>query len=229
MTIKSIKIAVGIAVIVTILILPWACPETRAQTGVKTFEPTTTFSVPAYNGTINFAENGSYSSVFFQNNLWIFTDLQINGSQPLENFTVSAQNCNVTIFSYEIFDATAQLSFLQYGVQGKGVQILNLGFGPENGGLVTNAEWGVFLNNKVFASEGQGWTISHDGTISINAANGNVTILHQGELASLGENSNLPFYEQHSVAIVIIGVVAATVVVGVVVNVSIRRRSGDVV
>lgn len=224
MTIKSIRIAVGIAVIITILILPWACLETRAQSGVETFEPTTTFSVPAYNGTINFGENGTYTNAVFQNNMWTFTDLQINGSQPLENFTVSAQNCSVAIFFYRVFDPIDHISFLQYVVEGKGVQILNLGFGPEAGGLTVNAEWSVILRNSVFVNEGQGWTITYDGTMSINGANGNVTIIHSG--AFIGQ-SNLPFYEQHSVAIVIAVAVAAVVSVGIVINVNIRRHQDD--
>lgn len=222
MRIKSFKAAIEIAVIITILFLTWGCLGAQAQSDVKTFEPTTTFSVPAWNGTINFAENGTYSGVVFQNNLWTFTNLQIDGSQPLLNFTVSAENCNVTVFSYQLFDPIDEISFLQYAVEGKGTQIFNLGFGPVPGGLLTNAEWSVILKNSVFASEGQGWTITHDGTMSINGANGNVTIIHSGEYAGL--NSKQPFYEQHSVAIGVVAAVAVTVVSGAIVNLRIRRR-----
>ena len=147
----------------------------------------------------------------------------------MANFSISARNCNVTVFAYQILDPINRISFLQYGVTGEGTQILNLGFGPESSSeLVINSEWSVVFHNNVFSSEGHGWTIAHDGTLSVSAANGNVTIIHTG-FSSFGQNSNLPFYEQHSVAIVVVVAVVAVVGVGVVVNVNIKRRKDDVV
>jgi hypothetical protein len=228
LAISGFKVAAVIGIIVTVAALLLSCPSTQAQVGTA-FEPTTAFSVPAYNGTVNFAVNGTYSNAAFQNNVWTFTNLRLKGSQLLANFSISARNCNVTVFSYQMLDPINRISFLQYGVTGEGTQILNFGFGRESSGALINAEWSVVLHNHVFANEGQGWTIAHDGTLSVSGANGNVTIIHTGSVSGFGQNSNLPFYEQHSVAIVVVVAVVAIVGVGVVVNVNIKRRKDDVV
>ncbi len=52
--------ASGVAIIVIILTLTLICPNTLAQTSTA-FGPATKFSVPAYNGVISFAENGTYT------------------------------------------------------------------------------------------------------------------------------------------------------------------------
>ena len=217
-----------IGIIVVILILPWTCANTQAQTS-KAFEPTTKFSVPNYNGTINFAVNGTYYNATFQNNIWTFTDLQLEGSQLFKNFSVSAQDCNITIFIFQrlnpVFSSGA---ILVYGVEGKGNQVLNLGFGPERSGFSSSVDWSVILKDNTFAAPGEGWSISHDGTMNISGANGNVTVLYWGFLANAGQSSNLPFYEQHSVAIFAAVAVAATVMVTVAIKVNIRRSKDDV-
>ena len=93
------KVSTGIAIIVIIFIFLLTCPNTQAQTNTS-FNPADKFSIPAYNGSISFAVNGTYSNATFENNTWTFTNLLLNGSQPLENFEISTQNSNVTIFSY---------------------------------------------------------------------------------------------------------------------------------
>ena len=195
------------------------------------FSPADKFSVPTYNGTISFVVNGTYSKATFENNTWTFTNLLINGSQPLENFAISAQNSNVTVFSYQAFNATTfQVERLRYVVEGQGEQIFNLGFGSEEGGLSANVEWGVVLNNSVFVSEGNGWSISHDGTMVVTGATGNVSIVHYGFLNFYGNNSlgsNLPFYQQHSVAIAIAIVVAITVAIAVAIKVKNRKHPSE--
>lgn len=215
------KVISGIAVIAIIFILPLTCPNTQAQTNTA-FDPTTKFSVPAYNATINFALNGTYSNATFQNNVWEFTNLRLEYSWSLQNFSVSAQNCNVTIFSYQMLDPSTQTSFLTYTVEGKGKQTLNMGYGPQ---VIEPAsvEWSVLLPNNVFASQGQEWNISPDGTLSINGANGNITVIHS-LISSAGQNSNLPFYEQHSVAIIVAVAVAATVSIAIVIKLNSRRN-----
>ena len=80
------KVSTGIALIVIIFILSLTCPNTQAQTNIS-FKPSDKFSIPAYNGSIRFAVNGIYSNATFENNTWTFTNLYLNGSQPLENFT----------------------------------------------------------------------------------------------------------------------------------------------
>ena len=229
-TINCNKVSDGIAIIVIILIFTWTCPNTQAQTDI-TFSPADKFSIPSYNGAISFAVNGTYSEATFENDTWTFMNLRLNGSQPLANFQVSTQNSNVTIFSYRATNNTSFQSVrLRYAVEGQGKQILNLGLGPEEGGLGSSLEWSVIVKNNVFSAQGEGWTISHDGTMVVNGANGNVSIVHYGFLGSFGnglQNSNLPFYQQHSVAIVIAMVVAVTVIVAIVIKVKSKGHSGE--
>jgi hypothetical protein len=70
-------------------------------------------------------------------------------------------------------------------------------------------------------AEGDGWTISHDGTIVINGARGNVSVIHYNFYGSFGnglQNSNLPFYQQHSLAITVTAAVAIIVIIAVVIK-----------
>ncbi len=214
------KVSTGIALIVIIFILSLTCPNTQAQTNTA-FKPSDKFSVPADNGSIRFAVNGVYSNATFDNNTWTFTNLYLNGSQPLENFTVSAQNSNVTILSYQTFNATIFNGvLLSYVVTGKGTQILNLGLGSEEQGW----EYTVTFNGVVIG-EGEGWNILHDGTLIVTGATGNVSIINF-DYGNNVSSSNLPFYQQHSIAIITaIGLVAAVIVAGVI-KVTSRKHSG---
>jgi hypothetical protein len=224
-TINRNKVSAGIAIIVIVLIFPLTCPNTQAQTNI-TFSPADKFNIPSYNGTISFAVNGTYSEATFENDTWTFTNLHLNGSQPLANFKISTQNSNVTIFSYLAFNTTLQSALLRYVVEGQGKQILNLGLGSQEGEW-TGADWSVVTGNNVFMAEGEGWSISHDGTIVITGATGNVSIVHWGFFENSIPSSNLPFYQQHSVAIVIAMVVAVTIIVAIVIKVKSKGHSGE--
>lgn len=205
-----------------------SCPNTRAQ-NATVFGPATEFSVPAYGGIIRFAVNGTYSNASFQNNSWTFTDLSLDGSQPLANLIISAQNCNITILSYQVSNPNTFMNAnFRYKVDGNGKQILNLGFGPEPGGSSSGIEWSVVFDNNVFAAQGDQWNISHDGTITVDGASGTIRVIHWGFLSQIAQNSNLPFYEQHSIALFVMAAVAATVIVAVAIKVNIRRRDDDV-
>jgi hypothetical protein len=224
-TINRNKVSAGIAIIVIVLIFPLTCPNTQAQTNI-TFSPADKFNIPSYNGTISFAVNGTYSEATFENGTWTFTNLHLNGSQPLANFKISTQNSNVTIFFYLAFNTTLQSALLRYAAEGQGKQILNLGLGSQEGEW-TGADWSVVTGNNVFMAEGEGWSISHDGTIVITGATGNVSIVHWGFFENSIPSSNLPFYQQHSVAIVIAMVVAVTIIVAIVIKVKSKGHSGE--
>jgi hypothetical protein len=72
----------------------------------------------------------------------------------------------------------------------------------------------------VFLPEGQEWIISQDGTILVNgASSGNVSIIHWAFFDSSTMDSNLPFYQQHSVALAIIVSLSVVVAVSVVIKV----------
>ncbi|MGD0993888.1 MAG: hypothetical protein ABR909_00005 [Candidatus Bathyarchaeia archaeon] len=232
-TISRSKVSAGIAVIVILVIVfifSCTCPNLQAQTDVF-FSPADKFSIPAYNGTISFAVNGAYSEAIFENGSWTFMNLRLNGSLPIENLEFSAQNCNVTIFSYQsLFNTTAfNILLLSYVVEGQGKQILNLGLGSQEGGLSTSAEWNVIFGNRALTDEGDGWNLLPDGTLIVTGAseNENVTILHYVFSDSFENNSNLPFYQQHSVAIIAAIAVAVTVAIAVVIKVRTREHSGE--
>jgi len=224
--INSNKVSAGIAIIVIIFIFPLTCSNTQAQTNTA-FNPSDKFSIPAYNGSIGFAVNGTYSKATLEDNTWTFTNLYLNGSQPLENFQLSTQNSNLTIFSYQAINVTTfQIVLLSYAVEGKGEQVLNLGLGPEENGLDPSVEWNVIVHNNVFLAEGDGWSISNNGTIIVNGASGNVSIVHY-DFGNSAPSSNLPFYEQHSIAIIVAVGVVATVIVAEVIRVRSRKHSGE--
>ena len=223
------RVSTGIAIIFIIFILSLTCLNTQAQTNIS-FTPADKFYTPENNGIISFAVNGTYSNATVENNTWTFMNLRLNGSLPIENLEFSAQNCNVTIFSYQAFNATTfNIVLLSYAVEGQGKQILNLGLGSQEGGLSASYEWNVLFGTRVFTDEGDGWNLLPDGTLIVTGAseNENVTIFHYVFSDSLGNNSNLPFYQQHSVAIIIAVAVAATVIVAVVIKVNGRKNSSE--
>jgi len=224
-TINRKKVSAGIAIIVIVLIFPWTCLNTQAQTDI-TFNSADKFSIPSYNGTISFAVNGTYSKATLENDTWTFTNLRLNRSQPLENFKISTQNSNVKVFSYLAFNTTLQSARLRYAVEGKGKQIFNFGL-VSQGGEWSGVDWSVITGNNVFMAEGEGWTISNDGTLVVTGAAGNVSIVHWGFFENSLPSSNLPFYQQHSVAIITAVAVAVAVVIAVVIKVKSREHSGE--
>ena len=98
--INSGKISTGVAIIAILFILSLTCSYTQAQTNTA-FTSAAKFLVPAYNGSISFAVNGTYSTATFENNTWTFTDLHLNRSTLLGSFDISTQNSNITVVSYE--------------------------------------------------------------------------------------------------------------------------------
>ena len=142
---------------------------------------------------------------------------------PFQHKTVTLQ------FSLIRYSTIHHLIFqlFNYAVEGKGKQILNLGLGPEEGGLITSVEW-IILNNHVFIGEGEGWNISHDGTMIVTGAKWQCKhhSLWLFRILSVS-NSNLPFYQQHSVAIIIATAVAITSVIAVVIKVKNREQPSE--
>jgi len=232
--IKNAKVSARIAIVIVFCIFSLCFTDAHAQTAVA-FNPGKQFPVPEYNGSISFALNGTYSTATFEDNTWTFTDLNITHSQLIKNFQISTQNSNVTIRSYAAFNNSFQgLQFqsvrLGYVVNGQGKQILNLGVGP--GQIITNPseQWSVFANNKSLAEGSKGWSISQSGVMTVNGATGNVTITFVN-FSNFGggiQKSNLPFYQQHSVAIAVVIGVTLVVVVAVVVKVRNREKPESV-
>jgi hypothetical protein len=204
---------------IVILMLSWACPSISAQTSTV-FGPATKFSVPAYNSVISFAVNGNYSTATFDDDTWIFTNLLLNGSQPLENLEISPKDSNVTINSYQTETFGFPSDRLSISVQGKGQQVINMGIGAYSG---IDVDW-VVASNVTFLNNG--WNVSHNGTVTLTGLTGNLNIIYFNFTSQLGA-TKLPFYEAHSVAIAVTVAVAATIGAAVVVKVAVRRRTGE--
>ncbi len=214
----KIKSPSGIAPIIVFLLL-CIFPNMQAQT-IVAFSPADKFNIPALEGAVSFAVNGSYSKAAFENNTWIFTDLQLNGSQMLRDFRISTQNSNVTIFSFRINNGTAfQSERLRFKVEGQGEQILNFGLFSGQAVSISSAEWTVIFGNRTVVSEGDGWNLLPDGTVIVNGATENVSVIHYNFLNSFENNSNLPFYQQHSVAIATAISVGVAIIIAFVIKV----------
>jgi hypothetical protein len=207
-----------VAAIIVILSFLYVCPIVRTQSA-STFMPTDVLSIPEYNGTIRFGVNGSYAAATLQNGTWVFDDLRLRDSPRTGNLRVSAENCNITIWSYRAFDFAFGRTFsLRYLVEGQGKQTVNLGL---NSSKPTHAsEWSVVVPGNIFLAEGEGWNLLPDDTVVVYGLMGNVSIAHYG--FSTPSDSNLPFYQQHSVAIITAAVVAVTVAVSVIIKVKLR-------
>jgi hypothetical protein len=206
------------AILIIILVLPGACFVAQAQTETS-FEPTDKFSLAEYNGSISFASGGTYSQAIRENGTWNFENLRLNNSRVPKNLKVSAQNSNITITSYQKSNNTFGSTQLRYVVTGQGKQTFKLDLNSEGG------EWWVTFNS-VFMANNDGWSVSPDTTITITGATSNVSISYYNFPDSLGgssNNSKLPFYQQHSVAIA----AAVTVAITAILVVVIRRKNDN--
>lgn len=202
-------------ILIIALVLCGTCNIAVAQ-GNTTFTPEDSFDIPGFNGSIAFAVNGTYAEASLVNGTWHFVNLQLAYSHVLEQLEVSAQNSHITIISYWQFNATSGTTLLSYRVEGQGTQTFNLGLDLEKG------EFSVVFD-EIFMGEGDGWTLSPDGTLTITGATSNVTIWYFGFPDSFRVNGdpNQPFYQQHSVAITI----AIALVITVTLTLAIKRRN----
>jgi hypothetical protein len=210
---RNIKVGSISAFLIIILAFSYTCPTTQAQNDIS-FTPTDQFEIPTSNGTITFAFNGTYTQASLTNNTWIFINLHLIYSQPLEKLEVSAQNSNLTIISYRTFNATFRGALLSYTVEGKGKQTFNIGLPLAEG------EWSVVLEDD-FKGEGDGWNVTPDATLTITDAKTDVTIWYFGYPEDFDVDGDKPFYMLHSVAIATAAALAVTATIGFV----IRRKT----
>ncbi len=192
----------------------------QAQT-LSAFTSTDRFDIPELNGSIHFAFNGTYSSATLTNSTWYFSDLTLNTSQSLGDLEVSVQDSNITIFSsYAYSAASNSRQAVRYFAEGAGRQVFNLGVN----GTTHPSEWWVTLTgiSSVFLAEGKEWTLLPDNTVIVNGQTGNISVAHFNFGAT--RESNLPFIEQHSVALATVAVVAATLSVAALISVKVRKK-----
>jgi hypothetical protein len=200
-------------------VFPYVCFNTQAQT-VTTFTPAEKFTIPKLNGTISFAVNGSCSAATLKNDTWNFKDLRLNASQSIGNLKVSAENSNVTVSFYQPYNSSFRRSAsVTYMVEGRGEQTINLGL---NSSQPSSAiEWSVIVPNGVFLAEGEGWNLLPDNTVVITGATGNVRVVHYS--FSLPDDSNLPFYMRHSIAIITATMLGVTVTIAIIIKSKMRK------
>jgi len=214
---NAIQTALAV-IILTAIILFYFYPSAQAQTR-QNFTPTDTFDIPQQNGSIKFATNGSYASATLQNDTWIFNDLRFNTSRPQSTLKVSAQNSNLTIFSYQSINFIGRSEFLRVKVDGLGRQTVNLGL---NVSRSTNpSEWSVITPGSIFLAEGEGWKLLPDNTVVVTGLTGNFSIAHYN--LGLDNDENLPFHQKHSVAIITAIVLTSTIAAAMAINLRGRK------
>ena len=220
-TISYGKISLAIILTLTVSLLLVSFPPVQAQTSTN-FTPADTFSIPSSTSKISFAVNGSYSSATLQGSFWVFTDLQLNRNPTLSILKISAENSNLTILSYQTRNMTSRVvanERLAYLVVGEGKVTVNLGY--SNAGQYGGSDWYVSKpgrNQTTFLSLGHDYSLRNDGTLIINGLTGNITITHMFLDRFAGNNTDLPFYQQHSVVIAVAIVVVLTLAVVLVIR-----------
>jgi len=209
-------------VIIVALIFSCFCPYSQAQAR-QSFTSSDKFNIPQLNGTISFAFNGSCSSAKLENDTWAFNDLRFNISRPLGNLKVSAENSNMTIYSYQANNFFGRSVFLRCNVNGVGTQTVNLGLNVSK--RTSSSEWTVTIRgpagSTVFLAENEGWKLLSDDTVFVTGITGNLSIVHYN--FGLNIDGNLPFYQAHSIAIITSIVLASTFAVAVVIKVKVRK------
>jgi hypothetical protein len=156
------------------------------------FTPNTYFPIPESNSRINFGNKGTYQSAIFENNTWHFTGLLLNGSLTLDftaingdttatmltystnggALSVSSQNSNITITSYDLLIWYAPFSgWLNYTVSGEGNQTININSGSTQAPI----EWTAYIDGTA-KPQNDSWSLSNDGTLTITRATSKVNI-----------------------------------------------------
>jgi hypothetical protein len=215
----SKKVSVGLAAFLSVVLMFSAFSFVRAQNATS-FTSADRFPIPELNGIVSFTVNGSYSVATLENSTWSFKDLRLEASQSVSSLKVSAENSTIAISYYQAFNSSfGRSSMLRYTVEGQGKQSFN--FNLNSSEIFSPSEWSVISPNSVFLAEGEGWNLLPDNTVVVTGATGNVTIVHYG--LSFPNDSNLPFFQQHSVAIITVIVLLITVVIAVVIRVRVRR------
>jgi hypothetical protein len=223
---NSKPLQTGLAVIIIIALVFSVYPNTQAQ-NPTTFTPADKFDIPEQNGSISFATNGSYSSATLENGTWLFNDITLYNSSRIGNLKVSVRNSNITIFRYYQFAGfgqSGQGAMIRYSAKGAGQQTVNLDLNRTT--PTENSEWSVMVpsvdGSTIFIAEGKDWLLLADDSVVVNGLTGNVTVANFGFTPDY--TANLPFYLQHSIALITLCIVVATVATAAFVSYRTRRR-----
>lgn len=219
---KKTTLTVILSFYVAVLILLYACPLTQAQTPIS-FTPADKFTIPEKNGSISFLYNGTYSSATLKNDVWIFTDLTLNGSSPLGNLTIGAENSHVNVWAYRALNTSFRSALVRYSVEGAGKQTVNLGLNLSRPSHWS--QWSVIVPNSVFLPKGEVWDLLPDDTVVVKGLEGNVSVVRYS--FRMPYDDDLPFYLRHSVALVTAAVLAGVVSAALIVKFKGRRGRAD--
>ena len=233
------KASAAIILIAIIAFAVYFCPNVQAETPTN-FTTSDKFTIPATNSIISFGVNGSYATATLQGNVWVFTNLLLNGSVPLATLKISTENSNLTIIYYHTRIGTSTViptESLRYLIVGEGRVTVNLGY--SNAGQYSGSDWYVSKeggngNTRFFFTLGRDYNLGNDGTFSIYKITGNLSVTHVMLSSFAGNNSNLPFLQKHSVVIAVVIVLVLTVTVTVVIKLknkpdkeALKKNGGD--
>ena len=71
--------------------------------------------------------------------------------------------------------------------------------------------------------KGRGWNLLRDNTVVVTGAVKNATIVHYFFIGTL-DDSNLPFYQKHSIVIITVAAVALIVAIAIILKVKVRKE-----
>lgn len=214
-----------------ILLLPLAYPPVSGQS-LTTFQAGDQFIIPDSNAIISFYRSGNYTSAVLENGAWHFTHLKMwRGTS--ENFTISAKNTNVTVFSFSsgyAFNGTVPSYRLSCNVTGAGT--FSVKFASNI--TITKAtvtDWYVTTGTGTavsFFAVGEGWNFAPDGSVVINGLTGTVGITYFA-ISEYGRNltKGMSFFDLHSVVIVTAVILGLTVAAVVVVKVRQNKKQPE--
>jgi hypothetical protein len=148
--------------------------------------------------------------------------LRLNNSQVSNNFSISAKDSNLTIYSLRTGDFNRS-SFLRYTVVGQGTQKMNLY--PGSTQQTHWSEWSVTVprSGTVWLSEGENWKLQPDNSVIVWGLTGNISVVRYNFSPSF-HDVNLPFHLQHSITIITAVVLATIVATALVIRITVRRR-----
>ena len=224
---NSRRLQTGLAVVIFVALIFSVYPNVNAQNSTI-FTPADKFDIPEQNGSIRFVTNGSYSSATLANGTWTFNDLTLYNSSRLGDLKVSVKDSNITIFMFFQFAGFGQFgqgALIRYTIEGVGQQTINLDLNRTQ--PTDQSEWSVMVpasdGSTVFLAEGRDWKLLADDSVVVDGLTGNITVANFGFTPS--NDTNLPFYLQHSIALTTLAVVLATVGIALVISYRIRRKT----
>lgn len=171
------------------------------------------FELPAVKGLIRFSGNGTYVDATVNNDMWIFTNLTLEGSRFSGTLKFSAKNCNVTIHSF-------RSNNVRYTVEGVGEQVIDLGLNSSR--PFHTSEWSVLNQNSEFFAEGKYWELLSDNSVVVRGLLGTLTVMYYNYGYPVSDQT---FYLQHHVLILTGVVVVVTVTVASVIKLKSKRVS----